>query len=160
MSGQCLFTRQGLQILRERIDALEAELQKLQSQVAHAAEVGGNQYHDNASYELLEIDIRGVDHQLSEAHRTFNRAVLVDAPKNNSRVAIGTKVVMSVNGEMQEWLIGGYGESDPDRSIIAYNAPLAELIMGKRKGEIAEGNIGGRGVQIKIGEILVAEIRS
>lgn len=59
MSGRFYFTRRGLAKLHKEIEKLEKKLQDLQSQTAHVAEVGGNQWHDNAAYESLIIDIRG-----------------------------------------------------------------------------------------------------
>lgn len=150
MSESYYLTKQGFRRLQERIKTLEAELSRLQSQVADAAEIGGNQWHDNASYEQLVIDIRGVDHQLSEAHRILNRAMIVDASGETDKVLVGTIVKLLLDGTEETWRIAGYGESDPDQNILAYNTPLAHLIMGKRAGEIIRGVIAGRTVEIKI----------
>lgn len=145
-----------MEIHRRRIAELEEKLQNLQSQTALVAEVGGNQWHDNASYDLLVIDIRGVDHRLSEAHRVLNQAEFVEPPRDADRVRIGTKAQISVSGERQIWVIAGYGESDPDNGFIAYNTPLAQCIVGRRTGETTIGEIGGKRVAIEIIEISLA----
>ncbi len=150
MSEKLYFTRRGLEKLRREINELEHKLQDLQAQTAYAAEVGGNQYHDNASYELLVIDIRGIDWRLSDAHHALNKIVLVNPPINLDRVGIGTRVKIVRYGEEKMWEIVGFGESDPDRDMLAYNTPLASLIMGKRKGEVVSGTIAGRQTEIEI----------
>lgn len=158
MNGKLYFTRRGLNKLKKEIEELERKLQDLQSQTAYVAEVGGDQYHDNASYELLVIDIRGIDRMLTDAHHCLNQAVIVEPTNSTDRVRIGTRVKILRNGEETTWGIVGFGESDPDQRLLAYNTPIASLIMGKRKGEIVSGAIAGRQTEIEILEISKGEI--
>ena len=153
MNGKFYFTRRGLAKLHKAIEELEKKLQDLQSQTAHVAEVGGDQWHDNASYDLLVIDIRGMDRRLSDAHQALNNAILVEPPTNFDKVTIGTRIKIVRDGEEVTWNIVGFGESDPDNDMLAYNTPLASLIMGKRKGEVITGTIAGRKTEIEILEI-------
>lgn len=153
MNGKFYFTRRGVKKLLKEIEELEKKLQDLQAQTAHVAEVGGDQWHDNASYDLLVIDIRGMDRRLSDAHQALNNAILVDSPKNFDKVTIGTRVKIVRDGEEMTWEIVGFGESDPDSDMLAYNTPLALLIMGKRKGEVITGTIAGRKTEIEILDI-------
>lgn len=153
MSGRFYFTRRGLAKLRKEIEKLEKKLQDLQSQTAHVAEVGGDQWHDNAAYESLVIDIRGMDRRLADAHQALNRATLFEPPTNFDKVTIDTKVKIVRDGEEMTWEIVGFGESDPDRDMLAYNTPLASLIMGKHKGEVVSGTIAGRQTEIEVLEI-------
>lgn len=147
-----LFTQEGLKKLRERIAQLENAIQHLESQTSHVADVGGNQWHDNASYDALLIDIRGADFRLREAHKELNQAQIAPEP-DGTKVAIGVTVRIDFSGDEEEWLVGGHGESDPDSNIIAYDTPLAMLILDKSQGEMVSGNIGGRKVEIRIIEI-------
>lgn len=163
MNGKFYFTRRGLAKLHREIENLEKKLQDLQSQTAHVAEVGGDQWHDNASYDLLVIDIRGMDRRLTDAHQVLNKAVLVEHPVNLDKVIIGTRVKIVRDGEEMTWEVVGFGESDPDRDMLAYNTPLASLIMGRRKGEMMSGIIAGRQTEIEILEISeggVEDVRS
>ncbi|OGG39525.1 hypothetical protein A2127_00980 [Candidatus Jorgensenbacteria bacterium GWC1_48_12] len=153
MNRTLYFTRRGLAKLHEEIEELEKRLRYLQSQTAHAAEVGGDQWHDNASYEQLVMDIRVVDIRLYDAHRVLNKAVLIDPPTNFDRVTIGARVRIMRDGDETTWEIVGFGESDPDCNLLAYNTPLASLIMGKRDGEVVNGVIADRETEIKILEI-------
>lgn len=159
MSEKLYFTRQGLKKLQKEIEELEKKLQDLQSQIANVAEVGGDQWHDNASYDLLVIDIRGMDRRLVDAHQSLNKSVLVNDPKIFDQVAIGTRVKIAQDGKEMFWEIVGFGESDPDQNMIAYNTPLASLIMGKRREELINGTIVGKNTQIKILEILKGGIK-
>ncbi len=153
MNGKFYFTRRGLAKLHKEIEQLENKLKELQSQTAYVAEVGGDQYHDNASYEMLTIDIRGMDRRLSDAHRCLNQAILIEPPMNFDKVTIGTCVRIMQDGEEITWEIAGFGESDPNRNILAYNTPLASLVMGKHKGEVVSGIIAGKQTKIEVLEI-------
>lgn len=153
MDGKFYFTRRGIAKLRKAIQELEKKLRDLQLQTAHVAEVGGDQWHDNASYDLLVIDIRGMDRRLSDAQEALNKATLVDPPTNFDKVTIETRVKIVRDGQEMTWEIVGFGESDPDRNMLAYNTPIAVLIMGKRKGEVVSGTIAGRQTEIEILDI-------
>ena len=149
MSGKFYFTRLSKAARRLRS---WRKLQDLQPQTAHVAEAGGDQ-HDNAGYESLVIDIRGMDHRLADAHQALNRVILVEPPTSLDNVTIGTKVKIVRDGEEMTWEIVGFGESDPDCGMIAYNTPLASLVMGKRKGEVVSGTIAGKKTEIEVLEI-------
>ncbi|MEK7527283.1 MAG: GreA/GreB family elongation factor [Patescibacteria group bacterium] len=153
MNQKLYFTRRGWNKLQREKDELNKKLNRLQAQTAYVAEVGGDQYHDNASYDLLVIDIRGVDWRLTEAHCCLNQAVIVEPPSNADRVVIGTRVKIMRDGEETTWEIVGFGESDSDRGLLAYNTPVASLLMGKREGAVISDTIAGRKTKIEIIEI-------
>lgn len=158
MNKRLYFTKNGLKKLKKEIDKLTKKIVELQSQTAYVAEVGGNQYHDNASYEMLTIDIRGIDHRISEAYHCLNKAVLVEAPENTERVSIGTRVNILENEREEIWEIAGFGESDMSRKIVAYNTPLASLLIGKHEGDIIKGIIAGKHTTIEILKISIGGI--
>lgn len=151
------FTRKGLQKLHDEIAEFEKRVKGLQSQSAEVAETGGNAWHDNASYDNLVIQLRGADQRLADAHKAMNRAVIVDPPSTLDRVTIGTRVKIRRDGEEEEWEIAGYGESDFEHNIIAYNTPLAILLMKKQRGDKTQGIIGEKKAQIEICEITRGE---
>ena len=157
MSTVLYFTRRGLKKLQEEVHRLERKLREIQAQTGEAAETGGNQWHDNASYESLVIETRAVDRQLSDAHDALNRARIFDPPANFNKVTIGTNVRILKNGKEMLWKIVGYGESDPSQGMLAYNTPLALMIMRKEEGDVVSGTIAEQLVEIEILEIMAGE---
>lgn len=153
MSEKLFFTKRGLSKLQEQIDVLEKRLQDLQAQVAQVCDVGGNQWHDNASYDALLIDIRGADWRLGQAVQSFKQVVLVNPPTNFEHVVIGVRVKVAMDGVEMIFEVAGHGESDDELDLIAYNTPLASLIMGRVTGEVIIGYIAGKKTEIKIIEI-------
>lgn len=154
MNGKFYFTRRGLAKLQGEIKELGKKLQELQSQTAYVAEVGGDQWHDNAAYESLVIDIRGIDRRLSNAHQMLSRAVLIEPPTNSDSVTIGIQVKIMRDNKEMTWKIVGFGESDPDRNMLAYNTPLASLMMSRHRGEVVSGIIAGKQTEIEVLEII------
>lgn len=157
MSEKLYFTKRGLSKLQKQIDVLEKALQHLQSQVAHVAEVGGNQWHDNASYDALVIDIRGADWRLGQAMQSLKQATLVGPPADFNHVVIGTRVKLLRDGQEMIFEVAGYGEFDEELDLIAYNTPLVSPIMGKTVGEIIFCYVAGKKTELKILEISKGE---
>lgn len=146
MSNVLYFTSRGLNRQRDKIVELEKTLRRLQSQTAHTAEVGGNQYHDNASYEYLLIQIRVADRRLAEAMAALNRVVVLPLPKFPEWVQLGTRVRLLVNGEPKILSIVGYGESAIEEGKISYEAPLAQALIGAYPGDIRTITIDGENI--------------
>ncbi len=143
------FTPRSLGMMRHQATKLHEEINEKESQLGDAASVGGDAWHDNFSFEQLTAQIRGLSKRLSDMNALLNKATLAPRP-TGSVVAIGTRVKIAFNGDEEEWFIGGYGESDPENFIIAYNTPLASLILGKSPGETVKGLVGNREAEIKI----------
>lgn len=155
MEKKLYFTQRGIRILKEEIRKLEKELQALQAQTAYVAEVGGNQYHDNSSYEMLIVDIRGIDWRLKNAHHCLNQAIVVRSPTKADIVSIGTRVKIMRDEEIATWNIVGFGESSPENGSLAYNTPIASLFMRKHVGDSVTGFISNKRTEIEILEISI-----
>ncbi|MDP3875097.1 MAG: GreA/GreB family elongation factor [bacterium] len=153
MSERFYFTRRGLANLHEKIEGLKKKLNDIQSQVAYVAEICGDQWHDNPAYKSLEIDIQQMDRRLADAYQVLSKVTIVEPPTNFDRVTIGTRVKVIYDGEEMRLEIVSFGESDPDCGMIAYNTPIASLIIGKRRGEVVSGTIAGRQTEIEVLEI-------
>jgi transcription elongation GreA/GreB family factor len=50
-------------------------------------------------------------------------------------VGVGTKVIIEVNGEPQEWEIVEVGNSDISNGKISRDAPLIQCILGAKEGD-------------------------
>lgn len=109
--------------------------------VPHDGEVGC----EGAAPSLLRQAMR-----MKELQRILETATLVSMPMTADEVQLGTKVTILRNGEKQVWKIGGL--SDPGKGRMAYHAPLAESLLGKRVGEEFFFRVvyGGSSVRVKI----------
>ncbi len=151
------FTRKGFDAFMKQIDGVNTEITRLQAKLGEAAEIGGNQWHDNASYETITNDVReqGLIIKRLRAPIDQNPYEILDPPKSTEYVDIGTKVHFLMNGEEFNLLIGGYGESDIDNDIVAYNTPLGDAVLGKKSGEKFKAPINKRDKEFEILHITI-----
>lgn len=144
--NKAYFTKSGMDKFLQKLQEDEDRLKGMYNRLAELAEVGGDQYHDNFSYEDQMRSINMLDGELASRKKVLSNCVIVDPPKDKSKVTIGVTVVFERGGKDETWFIAGFGESEPENYMIAYNAPLAQVLMGKQAGEMTEF----RGSQIKI----------
>jgi len=136
MNTKFYFTSNGYQLAQTRITNLEGRLRELQALVTEVGDTGG-QWHDNSAYDHLVIDIRGVNKMLADEHAVLNNAIIIEPNNVIGEVGIGTVVTISINdGDMEDFEVLGYGESDAEKNKIAYNTPLARLIMRAKPGDV------------------------
>lgn len=148
--------RDHLQLL-ERIRETEKRLREKQSQVDDTSSVGGNAWHDNAGYDNLVIEIRGINERLNKLHTALNSLIVAEAPTSVEKVVIGVDVVLEINGGQESWSIVGYDSGDIDENRLAYNTPLAKAILGLRVGDTTKVHRGGHLVSIKIVKISISK---
>jgi transcription elongation GreA/GreB family factor len=65
------------------------------------------------------------------------RAEIVPKPEGDA-VAFGSRVTVSRNGRTQTFHIVGEDEADPPRGAVSFRSPLAQALIGARKGDIVE----------------------
>lgn len=149
-------TREGADRLRKQRDELRQQLKDTQAQKGEAAEVGGNVWHDNFSFEDLSRREDMLNHQLRTIGEVLSSISIVDEkPKDTNRLRIGHVAVLDIDGEEKTFLIGGYGDSDLSTTpaVISYDAPLVRGLIGKGEGDSINVNIGGKRKTIEIIEI-------
>ncbi|HEY5082841.1 MAG TPA: transcription elongation factor GreA [Bauldia sp.] len=112
---------------------IDAELAHLGSALAAAGE-------DRAAVAHVQRDLR-----YWRARRAS--AEVVRPPTDLSEVRFGSTVTIERDdGREQTWHIVGEDEADPAAGSLAYVAPLARVLMGRRLGDTVE--LAGSGVEI------------
>ena len=139
---KCYFTQAGFKKLNLEVSRLEAQLRGVQSSSGEIAELGGNAWHDNAGYDNLVINLRGVNRRRSDIEEIKNNAVVIEPPINPKVIGLGTWVTLEQDGERTTFGIVGYGQSDLEKKLIAYDTPLAKILKGLEKSATKEGRIG------------------
>lgn len=150
------FTRTGADRIVLRKQELIDKLKSTQGQKGEAAEVGGNQWHDNFSFEQLMRDEQMLNVQIAEISAKINEMIIVDeAPADISQLRIGHVAVLDVEGDVKICKVGGFedSESATNPPIISYLAPLIRPFIGKEKGFSARVSIAGKVKQITLEEI-------
>jgi transcription elongation GreA/GreB family factor len=150
------FTRKGADRIAKQRQALIDEFIDKQGQKGEAAEVGGNQWHDNFAFEQLSRDGDMLTTQIRIiSEKIRNMMVVDDAPRDTSRLRIGHQVRLTVGQEEKICVVGGYEDSEPESTppIVSYLAPMVAKLIGKEEGDSVEVTIGGQLKEITIVEI-------
>jgi transcription elongation factor GreB len=148
-------TPSGLTRLETELRKREQRLAELVRSKAHAAEVGGNQWHDNASFEELERQERILRRQVATLRGRLARITVIDEhPGSTDAVAIGSVVTVRLEAAtVKRFRIGGYGESDPAAGVISVSAPLANAVLGSRVGDARTFTVRGQAREVTVEEI-------
>ncbi len=150
--GKIYFTQKGIDLFLQKIKRDEDVISEMSSRLGYLAEVGGDQYHDNFSYEQQTMELRMLSGKINKDYKVLEKAFIVKDSDNRDKrsVFIGATVKIEFNQDIQSWNILGYGESDPKNHKVAYNTPLGSALMGKKINDVFDYNINSRNVKIKI----------
>ncbi len=118
-------TRAGLAALRAELEALEQERARIVATSRDDAE---------RAPELTVMQQRGAD--LEE--RIASAELVASDALDQDRVRFGAHVTLSDEEDaVRSYSIVGVDEADASRGLIAFTAPLARALLGKRVGESA-----------------------
>lgn len=150
------FTREGADRITRQKQELYRQLRKTQGLKGEAAEIGGNQWHDNASFEMLCEEERKLNGQIAEINQKISEMVVLDDDlPNTDKLRIGHLAVLDVDGEEIVYRIGGFEDSDltADQPVISYLAPIVRKLIGKEEGEEIRVDVNGKVKTVTLMEI-------
>lgn len=134
MAKDFVLTQEGYNKLKEQLDYLKNVRRKEASErIKQARELGDlseNAEYDSAKEEqgIIEADIKRIEDELE-------RAVIIEDPKSSNKVTLGCTVRIREDGEEEEFQIVGTAEANIKQNKISNNSPLAEALLGRKKGE-------------------------
>ncbi|OAO00024.1 nucleoside-diphosphate kinase [Sphingomonadales bacterium EhC05] len=118
-------TARGLQLIKDRVVALQAEVAALT---------------DETALKIAKRDLRYWNIRQSTAE-------LPPVP-SGEKVEFGTKVTFLLNGKEKMLSIVGDDEADPTQALISFSAPISRALMGCEPGDF--GDFAGREDAIEI----------
>ena len=140
-------TPQGYEQLQQQLKYKQLEYTQICQHRQVAFELSGDGWHDNPEFnrmQQLEANLNHMVKKLSERLQFARIVEINDAMRSTQQVAIGSVVeinryALQGNDEMTEiWEIVGFDETNLAQAQLAYNAPLAQAIIGLQVGELAE----------------------
>jgi transcription elongation factor GreA len=153
-------TRDGFEKKKGELDRLQGvEMIELTKRVASARDLGD--LSENAEYHaaredqgILQAKINMLKDQLSRAYIVDTDALPTDTVAFGSRVTV---VDLDVDEEETFELIGP-GQENPDTGRILTSSPIAQGLLGKKKGDVAEIQVPRGTLRFKILDISVADL--
>jgi transcription elongation factor GreA len=132
-------TEEGYDKLKEEIALLEAERPKISRQIAEARDKGD--LSENAEYDAAKEAQGILEAKIAQMKNLLANARLID--KNSigtESVQILNKVTIknTRNNQQMTYTLVAESEANLKENKIAVNTPIAQGLMGKKVGEIAE----------------------
>lgn len=89
---------------------------------------------ENAEYHQAREDMSWAQGRLLELQHIVTNARIIEN-KQSDVVAVGSTVVVKVNGKEKEYTIVGPQEVDPAKGKISNESPLGEAFIGHKAGD-------------------------
>ncbi len=130
-----ILTKRGYTQLKKKLAELKARRAHLVEEMELARQEGD--LAENSAYHQLRETVTIVSQQIQELER---KLINVEIAESNSdgRVAVGTRVLVEVNGQKKELEIVGDGETDPLNGKISYQSPIGSRLLGRSQGEVVK----------------------
>ena len=130
-------------LTREGITELEAEHKELVSQrgpiaerIKTAREFGD--LSENAEYSSARQEQERVEGRIAEIENILQNVEIIKKPTGDSKVQLGSKVVLKANGKTKEFQVVGTVEADPLNGKISDESPIGQALLGKNDGDEVE----------------------
>lgn len=140
-----VLTRDGLNQLKKEYDDL-VNIKRPEAVTRLSAARGQGDLSENSEYAAARQDLAFIDGRIAELESVINEAkVIASHPK--SKIDVGCRVTLHVNGKKDTFTIVGEWEADPTQKKISHSSPLGKALIGKKVGEKVE-------VEAPVGKIL------
>jgi transcription elongation factor GreA len=155
-------TPAGHRRLQGRLQSALDEYERIVASNGDAADAGDNSvWHDNFAYEENQRQMHQWARRIRDLRDLVSRVEVVHPDPRPRRVQIGCAVTV-LDAETEEetsWVIAGWEDGNPKEGRIAYNAPLAQALLGAEEGEVRNATLQDRPRALEIVEIAAAEDR-
>lgn len=127
-------TKQGLEkIKREYQDLKELKLAKTKGEspkVLHSEDL-------NPEYLAFQEDVSFLEARMVELENTFKNVELIKLPKKEKQnvIDLGATVLVSVDGQNDEFTLIGSLEANPSIGKISNESPVGRALLGHRVGD-------------------------
>lgn len=155
----CSFLRPDYEALLRRIEEVKATMRALGAVMGEACDQSSETFHDNFAYEDSERRQYMWGEELRKLTHMRDAALLVDPPQDAGRVRLGCRVTVLDHSRDEErtFTIGSFRTFDEDPATVSYQAPIARTVIGAEVGDVCEGVIHGRLVELEVLAIELAQ---
>jgi transcription elongation factor GreA len=155
MSQVSYFTEEGLRKLKEELHYLKVhERDSISRQIAEARDKGD--LSENAEYDAAKEAQGLLELKISKLEEIISNARIVDESQmDTSKVLILSKVKIRNmgNGAVMNYTLVAENEANLKEGKISVNSPIAQGLLGKKVGDVAEVKVPSGMVKVEILEI-------
>jgi transcription elongation factor GreA len=129
-------TKEGIAELEAELVVLIAKRPNIADSIKTARELGD--LSENAEYQSARAEQDRNDARIDEIEYILQNVEVIKAPKNDSKVVLGSRVTLKNDGKSKEFQVVGTVEADPLNGKISDESPIGQALLGKKVGEDVE----------------------
>lgn len=130
--GDILLTKEGKEKLEKELLTLR-EHRPLALEDLQRARAQGD-LRENAAYQAARENLSNIDRRIIKLELTIRNSSVVEKQKTDA-VQIGSKVSLTIGTKVIQYQIVGEAEGDIKAGKITHKSPLAQKLLGKKKGD-------------------------
>jgi transcription elongation factor GreB len=129
-------TPEGERTLREELKSLWQQRRREVVPALSAAAAEGDRS-ENAEYIYRKKQLAEIDRRVRYLSRRLDEVVVVrQSPPDGSRVFFGARIqLLDTDGETRRYRIVGADETSAREGLISIDSPMAQALLGKRRGD-------------------------
>jgi transcription elongation GreA/GreB family factor len=132
-SGDVHLTTEGLRRLHDEIRRLEGQKPQAIEDVVRTGQFGD--FSENAEYQEAKFRLRRIDARIFQLKERLKRVRVIEKPKEDGTVQIGSRVTVEANEKQTAYEIVGPNEANPSRGRVSYLSPLGAALLGHEVGD-------------------------
>lgn len=151
------FLARDLEALKARIARYDQQWRETLSGVHDSTTQSSETWHDNPQFDDVQQRAKMLETERNKLQTILADSELVEPTIQDGRVDIGTRVRVRYpkTGREDRFAIASYMILDSDdETRISYAAPLAQLLIGRNRGETIEEKIGSRVILLEITDVV------
>lgn len=137
---EILLTPEGIEKLKAELKQLiDIDRKEIIRKIKETREYGD--LSENAEYDAARNQQSMIEGRIEEIEALLKKAKVIDTKKataSHDKVVIGSKVVVEVEGDKEEYTLVSSAESDPASGHISVESPLGKALLGAKVGGQAE----------------------
>lgn len=137
MARKFILTKEGLESLKVEYQKLvNVKRPEVTKRIRRAREFGD--LAENSAYDAAKDEQVLVETRITALEEVLKKAQIITPTKQADFVVIGSRVVVEVEGIMDEFTIVGTMEADPAKRKISNESPVGQALLGAKIGEVVE----------------------
>lgn len=129
-------TEEGVAELKAELAKLISERTEVAERIKTAREFGD--LAENAEYQVARQEQEKNETRIAELEHIINNVEIIKSSKGDSKVRLGSRVMLQSGGKKKEFQVVGTVEADPLEGKISDESPIGQALMGKKVGEAVE----------------------
>lgn len=136
-SKKFILTEEGLRQLKlEYEDLVKVQRRLVANRIQIAREFGD--LAENSEYDAAKEEQSLIEARISQLEKVLPKVQIIQQAEVSDFIVIGSKVLVEVDNQQEEFTIVGSMEADPAQKKISNESPVGAALLGAKIGEVVE----------------------